>query len=285
MKERKTVALLAGAAVIAALSLGCRGAGSTSPPAAQTPAVGVNPPAESVQAITAGEPDSYSATLRLSTEPAGGGTTVLPNLEAEVARRGRDRRVSLRLPDGERLVYLSRGGARYVLLPDRGLYAEVTSRETTSFELPRLVMPDGLVDYLKEQNGYARAGEEELNGRTVVKYVASGEARTGTPAGGVAAESVVYVDKLTGLPLRAELVSEAAGGVKVVAELRNIRTGADHDLFTVPRRMKKVESGQVRREVNSLVNTAARLAGPLLNQVSAAVADTSTPARRRRAVQ
>lgn len=284
MKKRKFIALPACAAIIAALSFGCQDAGSTNPPAVQTSAAGVNPPAENVQAIATDEPDSYSATLRVSAESLGERATTFPNLEAEVARRGQNRRVSLRLPDGEQFIYLSRGATRYVLLPDREQYAEVTSREA-GFELPRLLMPGRLVDYLKEQDGYARAGEEELNGRTVVKYVASGAGRTGTRAGSVSAESVVYVDKLTGLPLRAELFSEDAGGVKVVAEMRNVRTGADRDSFAVPRRMKKVESEQVRRQADALANTAARLAGPLLNHLSAAAADTSASARRRRAVQ
>ncbi len=202
-----------------------------------------------------------------------------------MARRGRDRRVGVRLPDGEHVVYLKRGGTIYVILPDRDRYAEVSSREA-GFELPRLLMPDQLVDYLKGQSGYVRAGEEEMNGRAVVKYVASGLARTGAQTGDLTAENVVYVDKLTGLPLRAELASESEGdangvrGLKVVTEMRNVRTDADPDLFTMPRRMRKVESAEVRRQVNSLVNIAARLAGSLLNQMSDAVADTSAPAER-----
>ncbi len=286
MKNRKLIALAGVAALAATLSFGCRNAGTTNPPAAnrpvaERPAGGDNRAGDAAPArIITDEPESYSATLRLTAETVGERAAALPHLEAEMARRGQDRRVSFRLPDGEQVVYLSRGGTRYVILPDRGRYAEVTSREA-GFELPRLLMPDGLVGYLKEQEGYGRAGEEELNGRTVVKYVASGETRTGTRAGRITAGSVVYVDKLTGLPLRAELASEAAGdvqgvgGVKVVTEMRNVRTEVDPDVFAVPRRMEKVEADEVREQVNSLVNTAARIAGPLLEQMGAAVADTS----------
>jgi hypothetical protein len=198
MRKRKTAALLTGAAIIAAE-----------------------------------EPDSYSATLRLSAESSDEHSAAPPSIEAEVARRGRDRRVSLRLPDGRQVVYLSRGGTRFVILPDSGQYAELTLREAGS-DLLQLLTPARLVDYLKDQDGYVRAGEEELKGRMVVKYVAPGEARTGARAVGEAAESVVYVDKLTGLPLRAELASEAAGGARVVVEVRDFRTGADRGLFAMP---------------------------------------------------
>ena len=285
MKTRELIALAGVAALAATLSFGCRNAGTTNPPATNQP-VAERPAGSDHRAgdsaperIVTDEPESYSATLRLTAETAGERAAALPHLEADVARRGRDRRISFRLPDGEQVVYLSRGGMRYVILPDRGRYAEVTSR-AAGFELPRLLTPDGLVDYLKGRRGYVRAGEEEMNGRTVVKYVASGESRAGTRAGDMTAESVVYVDKLTGLPLRAELAAEAAGagrgdGVKVVAEVRNVRTEVDPGVFAVPRRMEKVEADEVRRQVNSLVNAAARIAGSLLDEMSAAVADTS----------
>ncbi len=283
MTTRTFIALAGGAALTAALSFGCRNAGRTNPPTTNQPAArraaGIDGPAgDSAPArIVADEPESYSATLRLTTEAVGEGAAALPNLEAEVARQGRDRRVSFRLPDGEEVVYLNRGGTRYVLLPARERYAEVTSREA-GFDLPRLLMPDRLVEHLRGQRGYTRAGEEELGGRAVVKYVAAGETRPGTHAGDIIAESAVYVDKLTGLPLRAAFVAEAAGGargVKVLAEMRDIRTGADPALFAVPRRLKQVEPEEVREQLDSLVSTAARLAGPLPNQVSDEAADTS----------
>jgi hypothetical protein len=42
--------------------------------------------------------------------------------------------------------------------------------------------------------------------------------------------------------------------------------------------MKKVESGRVQRQADSLINDAADAAGSLLNQTSAAVADPSASA-------
>lgn len=283
MTTRTFIVLAGGATLTAALSFGCRNAGSTNPPTTNQLAArrvaGIDGPAgDSAPArIVTDEPESYSATLRLTAETFGERAAALPNLEAEVARRGRDRRISFRLPDGEQVVYMSRGGTRYVLLPGRERYAEVTSLEA-GLDLPSLLMPGRLVEYLRRQRGYARAGEEELGGRTVVKYVAAGETRPGTHAGDIIAESVVYVDKLTGLPLRAAFVTEAAGGArggKVVAEMRNVRTGADPALFAAPRRMKKVEPEEVRKQLDSLINTAVRLAGPLTNQVSDEAADAS----------
>ena len=75
-----------------------------------------------------------------------------------------------------------------------------------------------------------------MNGRTALKYRYARTAQTQTTAGEVKTESFIYVDKDTGLPLRAELFSEASGnvqgvkGAKVVAEMRDISTNVDPTL-------------------------------------------------------
>jgi hypothetical protein len=71
-------------------------------------------------------------------------------------------------------------------------------------------------------------------------------------------ESFIFIDKETGLPLRAEIFSEASGqvqgvkGLKIIAEMRDITTDVDPQLFEVPAGLNKVPEEQVRAQVNAL---------------------------------
>jgi hypothetical protein len=92
----------------------------------------------------------------------------------------------------------------------------------------------------------------------------------------VKTESFVFVDKDTGLPLRAELFSEATGNVQgvkgatVVAEMRNIQTNVDPSLFEIPPGMNKVPEAQVRAQVNAVANTVAAVLRTLLTNMNTA---------------
>ncbi len=149
-----------------------------------------------------------------------------------MARNGADRRVSFKLPDGSDLIYLEKGGVHIVIAPARKQYAELTP-EATGFQLHKLMTPGQLVSRLENLKGVERVGEETITGRTADKYRYATTRNTGTQAGQVSAEAFVFVDKETGLPLRAELFTEASGnvqgvkGAKVVAEMRDINTTVD----------------------------------------------------------
>jgi hypothetical protein len=90
----------------------------------------------------------------------------------------------------------------------------------------------------------------------------------------VRTESFVYVDKDTGLPLRAELFGEASGNVQgvkgatVVAEMRDISTDVDPTLFEVPTTYSKVPEQQVRAQVNAITNTIAAVLRTLLTNMN-----------------
>ena len=143
------------------------------------------------------------------------------------------------MPDGSDLVYLEKAGVQYGIAPARKQYAELTA-EATGFQLRKLMTPGQVVAYLDKLRGIEFVGEEPLAGRTAVKYRYARTAETQTSAGEVKTESFVYVDKDTGLPLRAELFSEATGnvqgvkGAKIVAEMQNIQTTVDPSLFEIP---------------------------------------------------
>jgi hypothetical protein len=232
--------------------------------------------------IAAREPDTYKATIVFTAETEGGEKTIgIPTLSADVARSGNDRRLSFKLPDGSDLVYLEKAGVQYGIAPARKQYAELTP-EATGFQLQRLMTPGQLVAYLERLRGIEAAGEEQLMGRTALKYRYARTAQTQTSAGEVKTESFIYVDKDTGLPLRAELFSEASGnvqgvkGAKVVAEMRNITTNVDPSLFEIPTGMNKVSEAQVRAQVNAVTNTVAAVLRTLLTNMNTAPAPSPT---------
>ena len=226
--------------------------------------------------LAAREPDTYRAMLVFTAETEGGEKTVgIPPLSAEVARNGEDRRVSFKLPDGSDLIYLDHAGAHYAILPARKQYAELTPA-ATGFQLHKLMTPGQLVAYLDRLQGIQPVGDETVNGRPAQKYRYARTENTKTSAGEVHTESFVYVDKETGLPLRAELFSEASGnvqgvkGAKIVAEMREITTNVDPALFQVPTGFNKVSEQQVRAQVDAITNTVAAVLRTLLTNMNTA---------------
>lgn len=220
--------------------------------------------------IAAREPETYKGTIVFTAQTEGGEKTIgIPTLSAEVARSGADRRLSFKLPDGSDLVYLEKGGVQYGIAPARKQYAELTA-EATGFQLHRLMTPGQLVAHLDRLRGLESAGEEQLNGRTALKYRYVRTAQTQTSAGEVKTESFIFVDKETGLPLRAELFSEASGnvqgvkGANVVAEMRDISTNVDPSLFEIPTGFNKVPEAQVRAQVDAVANTLLAALGALM---------------------
>jgi hypothetical protein len=275
-------------AALIAISIGCQPATNTNTNANLT--VNANSSPANVNAnvstaptigIAAREPERYRATLVLSAETEGGQKTIgIPTLSADVARIGADRRVSFKLPDGSDLIYLEKDGLHIVVAPARKQYAELTP-EATGFQLHKLMTPGQLVSRLETLKGVERVGEETLTGRTAEKYRYATTRNTGTQAGQVSAEAFVFVDKETGLPLRAELFTEASGnvqgvkGAKIVAEMRDINTNVDDSLFEVPAGFNKVPPEQVKQQIDALTNAAAALVKALLS--SMATPGSSTP--------
>lgn len=236
--------------------------------------------AQPISALAAREPDRYKATLVLTAETEGGERAVgIPTLSAEVARNGEDRRVSFKLPDGSDLIYLDRAGTPYAIAPGRRQYAELTPA-ATGFQLQKLMTPGQIIAHLDRLKGIEPAGEDTVNGRNAVKYRYARDMKTNTSAGTVSTESFIFIDKETGLPLRAELFGEASGnvegvkGVKVIAEMRDITTDVDASLFEVPAGMNKVSEEQVRAQVNALIGTV----GAILRTVLANMNSASQPA-------
>ncbi|MEJ7846975.1 MAG: hypothetical protein WKF92_02685 [Pyrinomonadaceae bacterium] len=220
------------------------------------------------------EPEQYQATVKLILEAIGDTQkTAVPPLGAVVARNGADRAMEFTLPNNEKVIYIEKAGVNYVVLPNRKQYAELT-KESVGFEVRRLLMPEQIVNQIKSLQGVRLVGEENMNGRTVIKYAYSGTANTQTQAGNVGTESVLLVDKETGLPLRSETVSQSNSGgnvqgykgMRIVTEMSDIKTAPDAQIFNVPTDFQKIDSEQVKAQVGLIFNMAAAVIGQVMQQ-------------------
>ena len=278
--------------IIVIASTGCSRSGPTANANINTNIntnVNANPTGANINAssapstLAAREPDSYRATIVFTAETEGGDKAIgIPTVSAEVAKNGADRRLSFKLPDGSDLVYLEHGGVQYGIAPARKQYAELTP-EATGFQIQKLMTPGQLVAYLDRLKGIEFVGEEQQAGRTALKYRYARTSDTKTSAGQVKTESFIYIDKDTGLPLRAEVFSEASGdvqgikGAKLVAEMRDIQTNPDPSLFEIPTGYNKVPEAQVRAQVNAVEGMATALLRTLLSNMNSAPPPSPTP--------
>ena len=225
--------------------------------------------------INTREPDKYAATLVFSVETQGGDKAIgIPPLSIQVARSGEDRRLEFKLPDGTPLIYLDHENRHYVVLPNRKQYAELT-KESTGIQFHKLLTPGQLVEDLKKIKGIERQGEGPIEGRTAEKYRYTAEKQTNTKAGEVKAEAFVYVDKETGLPLRAELMAESSGDVKgvnaarVVAEMRDIKTDVDPSFFQTPAGYAEVPPEKIKQQIDALTGAVRAILSKMMAGTSA----------------
>lgn len=211
------------------------------------------------QTIEAKEPDKYSATM-VAALAATGQQQAKGQAEVKVARNGSDRRYSITLPVYGELVFLDKADKRYVVMPARKQYAELTQELTgVNMDQVRAMTPGQLVAYATRQQGVERVGEETLNNRQAVKYKVAGRAQTQTTAGQVQGESYIYVDKETGLPLRIEGFGQSSGNVQgvsggnIVVETRDLKTDVNPSDFEIPQDYAKLTPEQVRQQVQQIM--------------------------------
>ena len=213
------------------------------------------PPLVSAATIETREPDQYQATLVFSATAEGKPQAL--KLPIEVARSGDNRRYAFNnIPVLGQVIFLDRADKRYLILPGRKQYAEITP-ELIGFDV-RSLTPGQMVTVLQQQKGVERVGEEQREGRAVVKYRYAATAKTGSQAGDVAAESFIYVDKETGLPLHADLTGQSSGNVQgvnrahLIADMQDIRTTVDPALFELPTGLTKLSEEQIKQQVATI---------------------------------
>ncbi len=212
------------------------------------------------------EPEQYQAIVQLKLEATGEKNAAsLPTLSAKVARNAADRRMEFNMPNGDKLVYLDKAGTTYLILPNRKQYA-VLDKESLGFDVRQLMMPEQIVKQIKTVKGVERVGEENVNGRTVIKYRYGAVSNTPTQAGQLATESIFLIDKETGLPVRSETVSQTQNGsvqgikgLRIVTEMSGIKTETTPELFTVPADYAKIDPAQVKTQADMIFNAVAML--------------------------
>ena len=243
--------------------------------------------------VDAREPEHYQALVTVKVQALGGQQNIsLPTLGATVARDADNRRMEFTMPAGGRVVFLDKGGTNYLLLPEKKQYAEL-NKESLGFEVRRLLMPEQIVAQAKGVPGMQFVGDEDYNGRPATKYRYASVANTGTQAGQVETDSFLLVDKQTGLPLHSETTSQSKSGasvqgynaVRVVTEISDIKTDPSQDLFEVPSDLKKIESDQVRQQVDMIFSAFASFLSQMMNQaqqgstMNSSNANSASPAR------
>jgi hypothetical protein len=219
------------------------------------------------------EPESYSVTTTITVTPTGNAPQAnIPPLQFSFAKLGAARRVSFKLPDpvGE-VIYLEQPTLKYLIFPARNQYVELDPVEL-GFHLGDLMSPAAIIDRLKQRSSFEPMGSDTVNGRTAVKYRFQGAADTHTKAGTAQADSLVYVDQETGLPLRSEIETTSTSGLgaRIVTSAESLQLNPASTLFEPPTTMKKVTSAELKQQVQGFVNTLRVVAGYLRQQVNPA---------------
>lgn len=221
------------------------------------------------------EPDVYHTKITFTAESLGDKKTAFPSISVDYARNLKDRRISFTIPGTGPVVYLDVKDKRYVILPDRKEYAEITPADTGGVEIPSSLTPGEIVARLRGTKGANRIGEETLNGRAVIKYKFAGSKPTDTPAGNVSAESFVFVDKETGLPVRSETVSQGSNqvkgvqGFKLITEMSDIQTTVEPAAFELPTGLKQISTAEIKEKVKAAAQVALLLLSQLKQQTTA----------------
>ncbi|HSB10290.1 MAG TPA: hypothetical protein VLM38_12455 [Blastocatellia bacterium] len=266
--------IIVGAAVIALSGLicsSCTTAGtSTNTNESVSPSAPVQPAPTAV--IEAREPDAYSVVTTINVQPTGNAPqTSIPPLQFRFARLGTDRRLSFNLPEpvGE-VIYIEKSPLKYLIFPSRNQYVELDPNEL-GFQLGELMSPASVIARLKERGRYETMGTETINGRVAIKYRFAGSADTHTKAGTAQADSIVYVDQQTGVPLRSEIetTTSSGAGARIVTSADELKFTADNSMFEIPNGMKKVTSTELKQQVQSFMGAMRAVAGYLRQQVSA----------------
>ncbi len=220
--------------------------------------VNTNAAPASTAMIETREPERYRANVVFTQAEVSGSaqqkSASLPQIQ--VARSGADRRYAINLPAVGEVIFLDRADKRYLVLPSRKQYVEL-SKEMTGFDV-RSLTPGQMVAQLQKQPGMTRVGDDTVNGRGVVKYRYATTAQTGTQAGDVQSESFIYVDNETGLPLKVEGYGQASGNVrgmssgKVTVEMRDIQTEVEPALFELPQGYTQITQDEIKQQLQML---------------------------------
>jgi hypothetical protein len=205
------------------------------------------------------EPDPYSATMTINRSGEA-------PLQIELAKRRGDRRWSLQLPGIGDAIYFEKAGLKYLMLPARKQYAELP---LDSFGLSggQSLTPTAMVEKFGRVNA-EKVGKESVNGVMNIKYRL---AMSTDGQAGAQAESLVYIDEGSGLPVRidADLKSLNQLEGRTVIDVANIRLNPEEAIFDIPTGTKKVGAEQLKQPMDGLIATLKGLAAAMGERIEA----------------
>lgn len=223
------------------------------------------------------EPERYTLKMTISGSGAANDRqAAMQTQEIEFARLSANRRWAINIAPLGQIIYLEKPGLKYLILPSRKQYVELTP-DAVGFPIGSVLTPSAMIERLKSQP-HENLGVETVNGRGATKYRFAGATQTGTQVGTVNADSMVYVDQETGLPLRADLFLSGANNAnaRVVIETRDIQLNPDPALFEVPAGYNKVTAEELKQQVQGFVAFIRALA-PMLQQQAGGAPPASGP--------
>ncbi|HYN85314.1 MAG TPA: hypothetical protein VER32_08685 [Pyrinomonadaceae bacterium] len=249
------------AAALACAACGGEVANNTNARNANTPNVNSSPtanaspasPTDTGAATSAREPERYRATYVFSGQTTGA-QAAAAQTSIEVARDGANRRWTFdtRIPSVGKVTILDRADKRYLIVDGQRRYVELTP-EMTGFNVPRTMTPGMMVEQVQRQPNVENLGEEQVGNRTAIKYRAAAAANTNTQAGQVRGETLFWIDKETGLPLKMQAAAAGSGQVQGTTggtagmELRELSTTVDAALFELPAGFTPMSEQEIRQ--------------------------------------
>lgn len=275
-KTQRVFAALA-ATVLALISFGC----TSTPVANSNSSVNTNTnananvsdtanantaPGGATSPFSAREPERYSMKIAITAQMEASNRQGNTQWEIDFARMDANRRWAIKIPGlNQEVIYLEKPGLKYLVLPSRNQYVELTP-DALGFPLGNMLTPSAMMEQLKTRP-HENLGVEPVNGRPATKYRFAGSANTGTQAGTVQADSFVYIDQETGLPLRADLNAATTSGASArgMLETRDIHLNPDPALFEVPTGYKKVTSEELKQQIQTFI-TFVRAIAPYIGQ-------------------
>ena len=184
------------------------------------------------------EPDRYQATRTLTVVTPNGETTITKTL---IARDG-----PLRREESEGVVYLELPEGKFVLLPDRQVYAAVTAEDRFEPEEDE-TSPDRLLHTDPITTTYQALGTEVAGGRNANKYriVVNNSAAENVTQN----ETLMWIDESLKMPVKSE--TKSAGGARTTMELTGITIEPDKQLFQIPANYEKIGFRDIWKQLRS----------------------------------
>ncbi len=188
------------------------------------------------------EPERYYATRTITIVTANGETVVTKTL---IAKDGPSRREESEVAS-QRMVYLETPAGRFVILPEKKVYAAVSTEDEAALDAEtEESSPDRLLHLEPINTSYQVLGTEVLAGRNTRKYRVT---VNNSPSGNVSQnETLIWVDETLSMPVKSE--TKSADGARTTMELSEIATNPDLALFQIPTGYEKIAFGELRKQL------------------------------------